>query len=602
MVVRRVTRAASAFTRVQGVPLISYSFRGFSSTPDSPVTDFSEVLDKKHTETQTFRTETKKLLEIVAKSLYTDKEVFVRELVSNAADALEKQRFLLTSGKSSDSSELQIKITTNESKNYLIIEDSGVGMTREDLINNLGTIARSGSKEFLDKLNTSDIEQKKTADTIIGQFGVGFYSSFIVAKEVRVLSKTDECTSAHYWVSDGSGSFEISDVEAGDLKRGTRITVLLKEDSKDFSKPSEITRILTKHSTFVSHPIMLNGSRANLKQAIWSRSKNEVTEEEYRDFFEYLTGSKTPYRYKLHFASELPVTLKTLLYIPSSHKEKFGVGAEESEIHLYSRKVLIKGRCRELLPSWLRFVKGIVDCEDIPLNISRETYQDTALMARIRDILTRRIIKLLNEEANRNETSYDHWYEDFGNFIVEGMALDSGYNKEIAPLARYRWTESDSNVSLPNYIKHMVPGQKKIYYIFATNRENALSSPYMEPFKPKNVPVLISAQHIDEMIFKQMNEYQGYKIVNIESSLDNLDRELLEIQEYDSSTGLPEDDIVPFIEWIKNELSKIYSGPTVNKVVISSRLKENPAMVIGDMPSAMRQVYKLMDTDRVNFI
>lgn len=597
-----MTRAASAFSSVSSAPLLSYSFRGFSSTPDPSTPEFSEVLNKHQTETQTFRAETKKLLEIVAKSLYTDKEVFVRELVSNAADALEKQRFLLISGKSSDSSELTIRITTNESKNYIIIEDSGIGMTREDLINNLGTIAKSGSKEFLDKLNPSDVEQKKTADTIIGQFGVGFYSSFIVAKEVRVLSKTDECTNAHYWVSDGSGSFEISDVDAGDFKRGTRITVMLREDNKEFSKPNEITRILTKHSTFVSHPILLNGSRVNLKQAIWARSKTEVSEEEYRDFFEYLTGSKTPYKYKLHFASELPVTLKVLLYIPTSHREKFGIGAEESEIHLYSRKVLIKGRCRELLPNWLRFVKGVVDCEDIPLNVSRETYQDSALMARIRDILTRRVIKLLTEEANRNEVSYDHWYEDFGNFIVEGMALDSGYSKEIAPLARYKWTESDSNVSLPNYIKQMVPGQKKIYYIFAANRDAALSSPYMEPFKPKNVPVLISSQHIDEMIFKQMNEYQGYKIVNIESSLDNLDRELLEIQEYDSSKGIPEDDIVPFTEWIKNELSNLYSGPIVTKVVISNRLKENPAMVIGDMPSAMRQVYKIMDTDRVRFI
>ena len=350
-------------------------------------------------QTHSFKAETQKILEIVAKSLYMDKEVFVRELVSNASDALEKQRFKEASGEILSTEELKIKITTDPIQGTFKIFDSGVGMTEAELIKNLGTIAYSGSKNFIESL-----DDRSKAESIIGQFGVGFYSSFIVANEVRVVSKTQDKT--HVWTSKGQGDFEISEIDGTDVPRGTEITVFLKDDARTFANDAEISKILKKYSNFVSYPIELNGSRVNVLQAIWTQNKNHVTETDYRDFFEYVSGQKLPYRYKLHFTLDMPVSMKVLLYIPSTHKEKFGLSQEDQEVSLYSRKVLISAKCPQLLPSWLRFLKGVVDCEDIPLNISRETFQDSSLMAKIKEILTNKVIKYINDEALRNEESY----------------------------------------------------------------------------------------------------------------------------------------------------------------------------------------------------
>ena len=551
----------------------------------------TEDLNKLNTQKHTFKAETQKLLEIVARSLYMDKEVFVRELVSNASDALEKQRFKQVSGET-EPDQLGITISTDPDQKTFTIKDNGIGMDEHEMVQNLGTIAYSGSGKFMETLRN----QGKEAESIIGQFGVGFYSSFIVADEVRVLSRKGPEEKAYLWVSKGVGDYEISEVENPELERGTEITVSLKEDSAEFASEDRIKKVLRKYSNFVTHPLELNKSQVNVQEAIWSRNRNEVTEQEYQDFFEYVTGQKVPYKYLIHFSTDIPLSMKVLLYIPSTHKEKFGLAQEDYTIDLYSRKVLIKHKCIDLLPQWLRFMKGVVDCEDIPLNISRETYQDSALMERIRGILTRRILKQLQEKASQNEADYNSWYSDFGNFIVEGMALDMQNNREIAPLARYNWSLDSNMVSLSKYIENMAPGQNKIYYLFSANREHALNSPYLEPFIPKNIPVILSHQHIDEMIFRSLGDYQGYKIVNIESSLDSLDKDQLETSEYNSESGIPEDDLVPFTDWVRNELK-----PGVEKVVVSHRLRDSPAVVVGEMPSAMRQVYQLMEKEKQPF-
>ena len=295
-------------------------------------------------QTHSFKAETQKILEIVAKSLYMDKEVFVRELVSNASDALEKQRFLEISGNSLSSEELKIKITTDPVNGHFKIYDSGIGMSNDELIKNLGTIAYSGSRSFIESL-----EDKSKAESIIGQFGVGFYSSFIVAKEVRVISKKND--TAYLWISKGQGDFEIAEIDGTNIPRGTEITVFLKDDTRVFANDGEISKILKKYSNFVSYPIELNGVHVNVQQAIWSKNKNNVTENEYRDFFEYVSGQKLPYRYKLHFSLDMPLSMKVLLYIPSTHKEKFGLSHEEAEISLYSRKILIAAKSHHLLPN-----------------------------------------------------------------------------------------------------------------------------------------------------------------------------------------------------------------------------------------------------------
>ena len=256
-------------------------------------------------------------------------------------------------------------------------------MTKKELIDNLGTIASSGSRKFLEQV-TKDSSNVNMNDKIIGQFGVGFYSSFIVGDTVQVISKTTQDPHANLWVSDGSGKFEISTIGDPGFQRGTKIVIHLKPESLIFSKFDEVKKIIQKYSNFINFPIHLNGEKMNLVGALWARDKKEITADEYKQFWEYISNSQLPFKYKLHYSTDAPLSIKSLLYIPTTHSEKYGLHAEENEVSLYSKKVLIKAKCKEIIPNWLRFLKGVVDCEDIPLNISRENYQDSALIAKLR--------------------------------------------------------------------------------------------------------------------------------------------------------------------------------------------------------------------------
>lgn len=402
--------------------------RLFSTTPEAQ----EVVVEKEATPTmkvsdqekRTFQAETKRLLDIVAKSIYTDKEVFVRELLSNCSDALEKQRFHELTGESSSSGEdsLRIEVSTSDKERTFTLFDSGVGMSKQEAIDNLGTIAKSGSKEFLEKLEGSNSDSD-TMGSIIGQFGVGFYSSFIVADKVTVHTKQQGKKGVE-WVSDGSGEFVVSDADNLDFERGTRITLKLRADAREFCQEVEIDKIINKFSQFISYPIRLNGQQINSLQAIWYREKRDVTDDEYERFFEQLANTKVPFKYKLHYSTDVPLALKALLYVPSSHNERMGMPQEAGGLHLYSRKVLIKSNCAELLPGYLRFLKGVVDCEDLPLNISRETYQDSSLIAKLRNLITRRALKMLEDESKRDPAKYQQWYGQFGNFLKEGSQID----------------------------------------------------------------------------------------------------------------------------------------------------------------------------------
>ena len=368
--------------------LISKPSFSFSTEETKTTKEFFEPeelnFQKEQTENMEFKTETKRLLEIVAKSIYQDKEVFVRELLSNSADALEKQRYMQMSGKDVIPGDpLQISIVISESKKQIIIQDTGIGMSKQDLIDNLGTIASSGSKKFLDQV-AKDSSNINISDKIIGQFGVGFYSAFIVGDMVQVISKTNADAHAYLWVSDGSGSFEISTIKDPGFQRGTKVIIHLRPECLTFSKFEEVKKIIQKYSNFINFPIHLNGEKMNLIGALWAKDKKECTPDEYKQFWEYISNSQMPYKYKLHYSTDAPLSIKSLIYVPTTHSEKYGLHAEENEVNLYSKKVLIKAKCKEILPNWLRFVKGVVDCEDIPLNISRENYQDSALIAKLR--------------------------------------------------------------------------------------------------------------------------------------------------------------------------------------------------------------------------
>ena len=345
-----------------------------------------------------FQAETKKLLDIVANSLYTDKEVFVRELVSNASDALEKRRHAALTSEGAEAEageaaagEMQIRVTTDADANTLTIEDSGIGMTRDELIANLGTIARSGSRNFLQSLEGG----QAAATNVIGQFGVGFYSVFMVADRVTVYSRRVGADDAYCWRSSGDGAYELS--EAENVAPGTKIVIELKADEKSFASRFAIEQNIRKYSNFVGFPIVVDGERVNTVEAIWGKSKNEVTEEEHADFYRYVSQGFDEPRFTLHFRADAPVDIKAIFYVPQTHMEKWGMARQEPGVHLYSRKVLIQPRAEKLLPEWMRFLKGVVDSEDLPLNISRETMQDSALMRKLSTVLAKRAIKFLQQ-------------------------------------------------------------------------------------------------------------------------------------------------------------------------------------------------------------
>ncbi|EAR95598.1 heat shock protein HSP90 (macronuclear) [Tetrahymena thermophila SB210] len=557
-----------------------------------------EQLKKQDVEQMAFKTETKKLLDIVAKSLYTDKEVFLRELLSNASDAIEKQRFLNSQKDNNDDDDFKIQVECNTNKRQIIISDNGVGFTRDQLINDLGTIARSGSQQFVKEVG------KGSADNIIGQFGVGFYSSFIVGDSVQVISKSEKESQAHMWQSDGNGEFEISTVGDCGFKRGTRIIIHLRPECQEFSKAEDVKKIIQKYSNFINFPISVNGERFNLVQAIWTRSKFSVTEEEYVKFWEYISNQKMKYFAKLHYEVDVPLNIKSLLYIPAAHAEKMGFSQEQMAVSLYCKKVLIKANCQELLPNWLRFVKGVVDCEDLPLNISRENYQDSSLIQKLKQVVTKRVLKFLDEEANKNPAEYNKWFQDFQFFIKEGLAMDVDYQEQLFKLCRFNVDYSKDLVSLEDYVSKMKPGQQKIYYALLPNRESADSSPFIEPFKGTGIPIIYTFINIDEMIYQTVGSYKGFQFVNVEGDFNEISQDIKKFKKdtktetkSDTQSKMDSDEITPFCLWVKNELQ-----PIVTKVVVSERLTNSPAIVQSQMSSAMRQMVMMMEQNNVGDI
>ncbi|TNV71581.1 hypothetical protein FGO68_gene1453 [Halteria grandinella] len=468
------------------------------------------------------------------------------------------------------------------------------------MIDNLGTIARSGSKQFLDQVGS------QMNDKIIGQFGVGFYSSFIVGDTVEVVSKSERSDKAYLWVSDGTGTFEISEATDYFQGRGTKIIIHLKPDQANFCNKSEILKTIQRYSNFINYPILVNGERQNLVAAIWSRNKNEVTGDEYNKFYEYITNSKLAYKYKLHYSTDAPLSIKALLYIPSAHMEKYGMQMEDFDISLYCKKILIKKNCRELLPHFLRFVKGVVDCEDLPLNISREAYQDSALIAKLRSVVAKRVIKEIESEASKDSANYLSWYQEFQNFIKEGVAMDDDHRAQLTKLLRFQTNKSEDFVSFDDYVAKLPQGITNIYYYLAPSRQQALSSPYMEPFQNSEIPVIITSNHMDEVVFKQINEYESRKFVNIESDQAEVEK-VVQKTESESpketttvdAASVPNDEITPFCLWLKNELN-----PIIGQVQVSKRLKNSPAIIVSAISSGMRQVMHAMGQSTVilNFI
>ena len=550
------------------------------ATPSATSTGSSQSME--------FQAETKRLLSIVANSLYTDKEVFVRELVSNASDALEKRRYAALTGGGGGGEEagskMEISITTNKDANTLTIADTGIGMSREELIDNLGTIARSGTKAFAQNLQ----EKGEAAANVIGQFGVGFYAVFMVADEVTVYSRKHGSDVAHCWRSTGDGSYALS--EATNVDPGTTIVIKLKSTETNFSQRFHIEQNIRKYSNFVGFPITVDGTRVNTLEALWTKSKNEVTVEQHADFYRYVAQAFDDPRYTLHFQADSPLSIRALFYVPQSHMEKWGMARQDRGVHLYSRKVLIQSRCETLLPEWMRFLKGVVDSEDLPLNISRETMQDSLLMRKLSTVLAKRVVKFLQERAKIDQAAFISFYQEFGQYLKEGVYTDFDNKHEIAKLLRFESSRGTPGelISLDDYVGRMKPEQgDEIFWLLAPSRDSALSSAYMESFKAKGVEVLLLYSTVDEFVMTNLMQYSGKSLISAEAA-----KLAVEDSSASGAAKLSVEEAKGLQEW----MTKAVDG--VKEVKLSSRLVDSPAIVVGHESASMRRMMTMVESGR----
>ncbi|XP_043255835.1 heat shock protein 75 kDa, mitochondrial [Colletes gigas] len=567
---------------------VTSSARCFSSQTATQTTEYHSII--KDTEKPTgqsskheFQSETQMLLQIVAKSLYSDKEVFIRELVSNASDALEKLRYVRLSdtqaAETAGDRSLEIHIATDKQNRILTIQDTGIGMTREELISNLGTIARSGSKAFLEKLK----EKQDAGDTsqIIGQFGVGFYSAFMVADKVEVFTKSyAKDAEGLCWMSDGSGSFEISTAEG--VQPGTKIVIHLKPDCREFSDETTINRIINKYSNFVGSPIFVDGKRANTIQPLWMLDSKDITPLQHAEFYRFIGNCFDSPRFILHYTTDVPLSIRALLYFPEEAPGLFDLARDTSSgISLYSRKILIKSKAENILPKWLRFMKGVVDSEDIPLNLSRELLQNSTLIGKLRDVLTSRILKFLNERSQKQPEDYIKFYKDYGLFLKEGIVTSNNHNEkeEISKLLRFESSSMPPKelVSIPDYCKRLPEDQKHIYYLSAPSRTLAEQSPYYESLKKRNVEVLFCYESYDELVLTHLREYKSYTLTSVEKQM----REDSESSKSDN-LGINQEEINNLMGHMRNLLTK-----KAFDIKITNRLESHPCVVtVKDMAAA----------------
>ena len=518
-------------------------------------------------ETHTFQAEVKQVLDIVIHSLYTDRDIFLRELISNASDALEKVALKQAVEKDlyQGDKELQITLSFDAEAKTLTIADSGIGMTREELKTNLGTIAHSGTKALLESLK----EKGEGAGEMIGQFGVGFYSAFMVSDKVELYTHSwDPSAESLKWESDGSGSYTITEVE--DQDRGTSIVLHLKEEYHEFADEFKLKNVVERYSNYVGHPIMIGEERLNTVEAIWMKSKSEVTEEEYEKFYQFNAKAYDKPRYTMHFQADAPIALNALLFVPQENPEKLGFGQVDPGVALHCRKVLIDAKPEGLLPEWLRFLKGVIDSADLPLNISRESLQDSTIIQKLGKVVTKRFVKFLAKQAKEEET-YLEFYSNFSRYLKEGSCHDFENKEALTDLLRFSstMTEDGKLTSLQDYIDRSKEEQKEIYYLISHTQEAAKGSLYLEPFKARGLEVLLMTDAVDEYVMGNLMEFKDYKFVSVDKADIELDDHALE------GDPLPEAELTSLLDWLNNSKSD-----QVKEVKSGTRLVDSPIVAL----------------------
>ena len=545
---------------------------------------------KPKTEVHEYQAEMQKLLEILVHSLYTEREIFLRELVSNASDAMSKvQLTTLTEEKVLDKdAELEIKITFDENKHKLEIEDSGCGMTKEELVSNLGTIANSGTLKFLQQAQA----ENKSAENLIGQFGVGFYSVFMVAERVELTTRSWQVDSqAWEWTSSGGGQYEITPAKYD--QRGTRVTIFLKEDAKDFCSKWKLESIIKKYSNYLPFPVKVNDQTINQVKAIWTQSKSDVEEDQYKEFFKQISHTAQEPLHYMHFSIDAPIQYHALLYFPESVGNEIVYARESKDIALYAQKVLIQSGNTDLLPSYLRFVQGVVDSEDLPLNVSRESVQKNVLIEKIKNSLTLRVLKELEFLSEQNVEKYGKFWKQYGILLKEGISSDFKNKNRLMDLLRFNSsiTEDDSpDVSLKSYVERMREEQKEIFYVTGGSRESILHNPNLEYFKKQGIEVLYLTDQIDDFMITDMREYDGKTLKNIsQGDIEGISDSDISVPE----SSLSKEEQSDILAFFKNQLKD-----RVSEVSDSKRLVDSPCSLVtpkDGMTVQMEKMMKMMD-------
>ncbi len=547
-----------------------------------------------------FQAEVKQVLDLVIHSLYSNKEIFVRELISNASDALDKARIesLQNIDSLGDDKEFRIKIELNKDKKRFIIHDNGVGMSQEELVKNIGTIAKSGTKEFLEKLK----ENKNKAE-LIGQFGVGFYSIFMVADKVVLTTKRLGSDNAIQWSSQGEGSYTLEQVNKP--TRGTTIELFLKKEEEDFVQNWKIQSIIKKYNSYIPHPIVMDEEKEvgegdhkktetfetilNDKPPIWRRSKTEIKKEEYNEFYKHLSNDQDDPLLHIHNKVEGSLEYSSLLFIPSKAPYDLFQPEKTNGLSLYVKRIFIMNDCKDLLPSYLRFVKGIVDSEDLPLNISREVLQKNDALTKIQKASTKKILSELKKIATKKPDKYQKFWKEFGIVVKEGFHMNWETLDELKELARFPSSKGnlDSVRSLSQYIEDIPKTQKEIYFISGENYSSVHNSPHLEIFKAKNIEVLYMIDPIDEWVTQSLTEYKDKKFVNITKGNLNLDDDSVSKEKQEKSNTRFKD----LIKFIKTEFDK-----DLKDVRTTTRLKDSPCCLVADetdMGQNMERILKM---------
>ncbi|MGX2948904.1 molecular chaperone HtpG [Frederiksenia canicola] len=552
-------------------------------------------------ETRGFQSEVKQLLQLMIHSLYSNKEIFLRELISNASDAADKLRFKALSHPElyEGDGELRVRISVDETLGTLTVSDNGIGMSREQIIDHLGTIAKSGTKEFLNALGSEQVKDSQ----LIGQFGVGFYSAFIVADKVTVRSRAAGLSAEQgvLWESAGEGEYSVADIEK--KERGTEVILHLRDDEKAFLSEWKLREIIGKYSDHIGLPVEIltkeyddegkevgtKWEKINKAQALWTRSKNEISDEEYKEFYKHLSHDFADPLLWSHNKVEGKQEYTSLLYVPSKAPWDLFNCDHKHGLKLYVQRVFIMDDAELFMPNYLRFMRGLLDSNDLPLNVSREILQDNKTTAALRSALTKRSLQMLEKLAKDNPEQYQQFWKEFGLVLKEGVGEDFTNKDQVAGLLRFASTHSDSSeqaVSFADYLARMKDGQKAIYYVTADSYTAAKNSPHLELFNKKGIEVLLLSDRIDEWLLGHLTEFDGKPLQSITKS--DLDLGDLADKQEEESQKAQEAEFASFLERAKS-----YFGERVKKVALTHRLTDSPAVVSTDSDEMTTQMAKL---------